>query len=124
MAANITAAQALSYGADSVVFSERPLPQAPTGYYDWEVSSDPAAGRKGHSLVSNLIGEVEVFKAKGHIQPDPKIVVSTRLIQTTTNLAKLHSIRAHWLTLLNILLLLMTGRALYVQFTDLVEISD
>ena len=76
MSVNITAAQALSMGADAVVFSERPLPQAPTGYYDWEVSSDPAAGRKGHSLVSNLVSEVEAFKAKGPIKPDPKIVVS------------------------------------------------
>ncbi|PPQ95917.1 hypothetical protein CVT26_016140 [Gymnopilus dilepis] len=72
--ANITAAQALSFTADALKFSERPLPKAPTGYYDWEVSSDPAAGRKGHSLVSNLIGEVEALKAKGPIKPDPRIV--------------------------------------------------
>jgi hypothetical protein len=72
--ANISAVQALSLGADAIHYSERPPPQAPTGYYDWEVSSDPAAGRKGHALVSNLIGEAETLKSKGKFKPDPKTV--------------------------------------------------
>lgn len=77
---DINIAQALSAAADAVVFSERPPPRAPTGYYDWEVSSDPASGRKGHSVVSNLIGEVEALKAKGAIKPDPKAVASISLL--------------------------------------------
>ncbi|KDR73404.1 hypothetical protein GALMADRAFT_142500 [Galerina marginata CBS 339.88] len=74
--ANINAVQALSLGVDAIHYSNRPPPTAPTGYYDWEVSSDPAAGRKGHSLVSNLITEVETLKSKGTFKPDPKAIAA------------------------------------------------
>jgi hypothetical protein len=56
--ASINPAQAFSIGADAVYLSARPLPIAPTGYYDWEVSSDPAERRQGHSAVTNLINQV------------------------------------------------------------------
>ncbi|KDR69074.1 hypothetical protein GALMADRAFT_933805 [Galerina marginata CBS 339.88] len=74
--ADINAAQALSFGVDAIHYANRPPPTAPTGYYDWEVSSDPAAGRKGHSLVSNLISEVETLKSKGTFKPDPNAIAA------------------------------------------------
>ncbi|KAF8901487.1 heme peroxidase [Gymnopilus junonius] len=74
--ADINVAQAISLAADAVVYSERPPPQAPTGYYDWEVSSNTDDARKGHSFVSNLISEVESLKSKGPIKPDPKVVAA------------------------------------------------
>ena len=56
--ASFNPAQALSMGADAIYLSARPLPIAPTGYYDWEVSSNPAERRLGHSAVTNLINQV------------------------------------------------------------------
>jgi len=73
--ADIKLSQVLSMGADAIHLSKRPPPTAPTGYYDWEVSSDPADGRKGHSVVSNLIGSIETLKSKGQFKPDPRTVV-------------------------------------------------
>jgi len=77
--ADIKFSQVLAMGADAVHFSKRPPPTSPTGYYDWEVSSDPADGRKGHSIVSNLVNSVETFKSKGAIKPDPRRIVSLAL---------------------------------------------
>jgi len=73
--ADIKLSQVLSMGADAIHLSKRAPPTAPTGYYDWEVSSDPADGRKGHSVVSNLIGSIETLKSKGDFKPDPRTVV-------------------------------------------------
>lgn len=56
--ASINPAQVFSMGADAIYLSARPLPIAPTGYYDWQVSSDPAGRREGHSAVTNLINQV------------------------------------------------------------------
>jgi hypothetical protein len=58
--ASITPAQALTISADAAYLSSRPLPIAPTGYYDWEVSSKPADKRQGHSIVSNLVNRVSL----------------------------------------------------------------
>ena len=71
-----SAVKALSLGVDAIHYANRPPPTAPTGYYDWEVSSDPASGRKGHSLVNNLISEVETLRSKGTFKPDPNAIVS------------------------------------------------
>ena len=75
--ADITAAQALALGADALYLSRRPLPVSPTGYYDWQITVDPADDREGHSTVGNIINRVEAFKAKGGFKPDPKHVVCT-----------------------------------------------
>ena len=56
--ASINPAEPLSMGVDAIYLSARPLPIAPTGYYDWQVSSNPAERRQGHSAVSNLINQV------------------------------------------------------------------
>ena len=56
--ASINPGQVFSIGADAIYLSSRPLPIAPTGYYDWEVSSDPAERRQGHSAVTNLMNRV------------------------------------------------------------------
>jgi len=56
--ASINPVQALSMGADTIYLSARPLPTAPTGYYDWQVSSNPAEKRQGHSAVTNIINQV------------------------------------------------------------------
>ncbi|KAF9553362.1 heme peroxidase [Agrocybe pediades] len=72
MAENIKVSQILSMGANAIHLSKRAPPTAPTGYYDWEVSNDAADARKGHSVVSNVIGSIETFKSKGLIKPDPR----------------------------------------------------
>ncbi|KAL0959662.1 hypothetical protein HGRIS_011364 [Hohenbuehelia grisea] len=62
-------------GADSVHLSKRPLPTAPDGYYDWQVSGDPADKREGHSGLTNFINRFDTFKAKGGFKtPDPKLL--------------------------------------------------
>jgi len=76
--ADITAAQALSLGADAVYLANRPLPDAPTGYYDWQITTDPSDDREGHSAVTNLINRAQNFKAKGGFTPDPSHVVSSQ----------------------------------------------
>ena len=78
--ADITAAQALSMGADAVYLSNRPLPDAPTGYYDWQITTDPSDDREGHSTITNLVNRVEAFGAKGGFRPDPIKVVSLQRI--------------------------------------------
>ncbi|KAG6830523.1 hypothetical protein H0H87_007821, partial [Tephrocybe sp. NHM501043] len=68
--ADISAAQALAMSADAVFLKKRPLPDAPTGYYDWQITTDPADDREGHSRVGNIISRAEAFKAKGGFKPN------------------------------------------------------
>ncbi|KAG5636744.1 hypothetical protein H0H81_007002 [Sphagnurus paluster] len=88
--ADITASQAVSLGADAVYLKNRPPPIAPTGYYDWQITTDPADDREGHSAVTNLVNRVTIpydyflvsltvfqvqsFEAKGGFKPNPKDV--------------------------------------------------
>lgn len=58
--ADISASQALTMGIDAVYLSKRSLPTAPTGYYDWQITTDPADDREGHSAVTNLVNRVRV----------------------------------------------------------------
>ncbi|KAG6864129.1 hypothetical protein C0991_012249, partial [Blastosporella zonata] len=67
--ADISAAQALAMGADSLYLKKRPLPDAPTGYYNWQITTDPADDREGHSRVGNIISRAQTFKAKGGFKP-------------------------------------------------------
>jgi hypothetical protein len=53
--ADISPIQALTFVADAAYLSKRPLPTAPDGYYDWQITSDPADKREGHSTVTNLV---------------------------------------------------------------------
>ena len=76
MAGNITTAEIASLLSDTVHLSNRALPVAPTGYYDWQITVDTSDDYEGHSLVTNLLSRVEAFKAKGPIKPDPKQLVS------------------------------------------------
>jgi linoleate 10R-lipoxygenase len=56
--ADINPVQAFDLLADASYLSKRPLPTAPDGYYDWQVSSDPADQREGHATVTNLVNRV------------------------------------------------------------------
>jgi hypothetical protein len=56
--ADISATQAFTFVADAAYLSRRPPPTAPDGYYDWQVTSDPAEKREGHSTVTNLVNRV------------------------------------------------------------------
>jgi linoleate 10R-lipoxygenase len=56
--ASINPAESLSVGVDAIYLSTRPLPIAPTGYYDWQVSSNAAERRQRHSAVTNLINQI------------------------------------------------------------------
>ncbi|KAF4623505.1 hypothetical protein D9613_002388 [Agrocybe pediades] len=67
--AGINVVQALSLGADAVKLSARDPPTAPTGYYDWEVSSDPESKRKGRSIISNVVSAQKEFIDKGGLPP-------------------------------------------------------
>jgi len=73
---NITPAQAASAGFDTVYLSSRPLPTAPDGYYDWQISTNPADKREGHARVSNLINRIDTFNKKGGIKPDPSLLAA------------------------------------------------
>jgi hypothetical protein len=90
--ANISPLQGFGLVADAAYLSKRPPPIAPDGYYDWQISSDPADQREGHAAVTNLVNrvsrlpgcqymffhcifKVEAFKAKGGYRPDPRRVV-------------------------------------------------
>lgn len=57
---HFSAAEALSIGADAIYLKNRPLPDAPTGYYDWEITTDPSDDREGHSRITNLIDRVSM----------------------------------------------------------------
>ncbi|KAG6915284.1 hypothetical protein DXG01_012306 [Tephrocybe rancida] len=72
--ADITAAQALELVADTVYLKRRAPPVAPTGYYDWQITTDPADDREGHALVSNLVSAAETAKSKGVYKPNPRDV--------------------------------------------------
>jgi len=56
--ADVSPVQAFTLLADSAYLSKRPLPTAPDGYYDWQITSDPADKREGHSTVTNLVNRV------------------------------------------------------------------
>ncbi|KAF5372301.1 hypothetical protein D9615_009236 [Tricholomella constricta] len=81
--ADLTAAQVLSMGADAVYLKNRPPPDAPTGYYDWQITTDPADNREGHSTVTNLANRVQAFHAKGGIKPNPSDVAA--FLDTVSN---------------------------------------
>ena len=70
--ADISFTDAIGMAADAAYLANRPLPDAPTGYYDYQITSDPADKRDGHSLVTNLMERAGAFKAKGGINPEPK----------------------------------------------------
>jgi hypothetical protein len=55
---SVTPAKVLALAADSAYLSTRPLPTAPDGYYDWQVSGDPTDLRQGHSTLTNLANRV------------------------------------------------------------------
>jgi len=76
----ISVAQAVSLSADNVHLSNRPLPKAPTGYYDWQITTDTSDDTQGHSTVSNIISRVQTVIAKGNPIPDADIVVSLRSV--------------------------------------------
>ncbi|KAG5723914.1 Psi-producing oxygenase C [Termitomyces sp. T112] len=61
---------ALSIGADAIYLKNRPLPEAPTGYYDWQITTDPFDDREGYSRTTNLINKVESLKSKGLFKPN------------------------------------------------------
>ncbi|KAF5368150.1 hypothetical protein D9615_010185 [Tricholomella constricta] len=64
--ADITPTQVASMAFDSAYLSSRLLPTAPDGYYDWQISSDPAAKREGHARVTNLINKAAFTDAVTH----------------------------------------------------------
>ncbi|TFK63860.1 heme peroxidase [Pluteus cervinus] len=72
--ASITPIQVFDLGADLVYLGGRPLPTAPDGEYDWETSAQANTSPEGHSSVTNLINVVQAIKAKGFVEPDPKVV--------------------------------------------------
>ncbi|KAG6916804.1 hypothetical protein DXG01_005269 [Tephrocybe rancida] len=67
--ADITASQVLAFGADAVFLKKRPLPDAPTGYYDWQITTDPADDREGHSNIGNIVNRARAFNSKGGFKP-------------------------------------------------------
>ncbi|KAJ8508300.1 hypothetical protein ONZ45_g9410 [Pleurotus djamor] len=72
--AAISAEEAITMTFDTVHLKRRPLPIAPDGYYDEELSNDPAAQRKRHSVVTNIINKITTFGSKGGFKPDLKLV--------------------------------------------------
>ncbi|KAG6861378.1 hypothetical protein C0995_000784 [Termitomyces sp. Mi166 len=52
---DFTIAEVLSIIADVIYLKYRSLPDAPTGYYDWQITTDPSDVREGHSRVTSLI---------------------------------------------------------------------
>lgn len=77
--AGVTPIQALTLGADAAYLSRREPPTAPDGHYDWQVSDDAGATKKGHSVFTNLVGEATTLKGKGVFVPNPKDVVCVSL---------------------------------------------
>lgn len=55
---SISPIQAFSLGADAAYLAKRPLPIAPDGHYDWEMSADARLKPENHSGVTNLIQKV------------------------------------------------------------------
>lgn len=74
--ASISATQVASTAFDAAHLSSRPLPSAPDGYYDYEISTDPADKREGHSAVTNLVKRMEAFKRAGGIKADPTVLAA------------------------------------------------
>ncbi|RDB17409.1 Psi-producing oxygenase A [Hypsizygus marmoreus] len=73
--------KALTIGSDAVHLARRPPPIAPTGYYDWQVSNDPASYRHGHSQVTNLVNRAQTLIAKGVFRPDQRHIDAFRDVQ-------------------------------------------
>jgi hypothetical protein len=59
--ANVSPIQAFTLVADAAYLSKRPLPTAPDGYYDWQVTGGPTDKREGHSTITNLVNRVSGF---------------------------------------------------------------
>jgi hypothetical protein len=76
MADGVSFTDAISMAADAAYLSKRDLPVAPDGYYDWQITSDPADDREGHSLVTNLLTRAGAFQAKGGLDPNPQQVAA------------------------------------------------
>ncbi|KAF9500697.1 heme peroxidase [Pleurotus eryngii] len=72
--ASLSASKAVSLGADAAYLIARPPPDAPDGLYDWQVSSDAADQKEGHSTTSNFINRAETLVSKGQFKPDPKVL--------------------------------------------------
>jgi hypothetical protein len=77
--ASINPIQVLTLGADAAYLSRRKPPTAPDGHYDWQVSEDDGATKKGHSIITNLVGEATTLKGKGVFVPNAKDVVCLSL---------------------------------------------
>ncbi|TFK61201.1 heme peroxidase [Pluteus cervinus] len=71
---DISPLQVFSLGADAVYLADRPLPTAPDGHYDYEMTAEANTSPENHSGITNLINEVEAIKAKGFVKPDAKVV--------------------------------------------------
>lgn len=56
--ASINPTKIAALGFDASFLSSRPLPTAPDGYYDWQVSNNPEDKRDGHSAATNVINRV------------------------------------------------------------------
>ena len=56
--ASVTPLQAFELGADALHLSKRPLPTAPDGHYDWQISADAGLSPNNHSGVTNVLQEV------------------------------------------------------------------
>jgi linoleate 10R-lipoxygenase len=78
---DVNPVKALALGLDTAYLSRRDPPSAPTGYYDWQITTDPADDVEGHSKVSNFISKVETLKARGGFQPEPKDLVRPYILK-------------------------------------------
>ncbi|KAK7036088.1 heme peroxidase [Favolaschia claudopus] len=72
---SITPLQGFELGADAIYLSERSLPIAPDGHYDWENQANPNASPQGHAGVTNLLNTMKDIAGKG-FTPDPRMVGS------------------------------------------------
>ncbi|TFK61199.1 heme peroxidase [Pluteus cervinus] len=71
---DISPLQIVSLGADAVYLANRPLPIAPDGHYDYEMTAEAITSPENHSGLTNLINEFEAIKAKGFARPNAKVV--------------------------------------------------
>ena len=76
----ISTLKTLTLSADTAHLSNRPLPDAPTGYYDWQITTDTSDDGEGHSVFTNITNRVQAFIAKDPTLPNPKILVSYSLV--------------------------------------------
>ncbi|KAF9257706.1 heme peroxidase [Marasmius fiardii PR-910] len=74
--ATITPITAFTLGADAVYLKARPLPTAPDGQYDSQVSSQASGPgtTQEHSPLTNVINDVQSQISKGPITADPTVV--------------------------------------------------